>query len=191
MDNVEANQVLHPTLSSQDATYEGDMDDAGIKEGHGVEHFGESGDTYEGGFKHGRKAGLGVYRFADNSSHEGYYKEGKRSGPGIFRLPDGRALVGHFNDDLLQGQFLLWGPVGLFGRASCHLVTGESQDPFAYTLSKPEALAICASFGFGVPPTLPTAFRGKQKSGLALLIANVQEQAEKKQAEMMEAAQKR
>lgn len=48
-----------------------------------------NGDTFDGGWRLGRRHGKGVYVFASGSKYEGEWKEGEMTGWGVYITEDG------------------------------------------------------------------------------------------------------
>lgn len=63
-----------------------------------------NGDSYFGGYNHGKKSGLGWYVFLNGGSYAGSYLEGKRHGEGLIMMPDSGSYMGEFAEDKFHGQ---------------------------------------------------------------------------------------
>ncbi|XXQ36735.1 MORN repeat-containing protein 5 [Plasmodiophora brassicae] len=80
--------------------------------------------SFRGRFKHGLRAGFGVYSHEDGWRYEGHYLDDKRNGHGKWTDIDGQLLEGQWRADLfeghgrvmlangmiLEGQFTKWAP---------------------------------------------------------------------------------
>jgi hypothetical protein len=67
-----------------------------------------SGDTYEGGYKDGKKHGKGKYKYyVDGKLHEVYegrYRMGQRQGWGKMSFGNGDVYTGNFKADKASGR---------------------------------------------------------------------------------------
>ena len=174
------------TPRGQAGAYEGGLDEKGRRAGHGKIRY-EDGSHFEGGFANGEKEGLGVMYYADGASHEGEYKRGVRSGAGCYRFADGSCQLCHFERDRPKGHVLKWsaarGETWLLELSSTPNGMVRQMDVM-WKVDRPEALQISASYGYGMPPKAPTAFKdgGKAKS-ISALIAEARQRAETAAAE--------
>lgn len=54
------------------------------------------GESYEGGFKYGRREGSGIYTFSDGASFVGVFHDDQPKGKGVCTLPGGRCFHGDY-----------------------------------------------------------------------------------------------
>ncbi|GMH38168.1 hypothetical protein BSKO_06052 [Bryopsis sp. KO-2023] len=80
-----------------------------------------TGDSFFGGYKLGKKDGLGFYVFANGGSYIGNYSNGKRSEEGVMMMPDGGVYKGQFSEDKFHGEGAYFYPDG-----SCYIGVWEN-----------------------------------------------------------------
>lgn len=80
----------------------GSVDENGQPHGRGTLYF-QSGDRFEGKFKHGNKHGKGCFYFEDGSILQGGFVDDAISGTGVYTFPDGSYMVGSYTDGDLNG----------------------------------------------------------------------------------------
>eukprot|EP00835_Amoeboradix_gromovi_P000303 NODE_10_length_47437_cov_0.363429.p21 type:complete len:178 gc:universal NODE_10_length_47437_cov_0.363429:5260-4727(-) len=88
---------------SQISKYDGQRNDLHEREGTGKAYY-VNGDTYEGQFAHGKRNGLGTYKYFESgkevASYEGSWVLGYKEGTGKFVYNNGGVYTGNF----LKGQ---------------------------------------------------------------------------------------
>ena len=62
-----------------------------------------NGDSYDGAYKQGVRAGQGIYRFKNGAYYDGNWKDGEYDGKGILKYADGRIYEGDFVKDQPEG----------------------------------------------------------------------------------------
>ena len=83
-------------------TSKGSVDESGQPHGRGTLYF-QSGDRFEGKFKHGNKHGKGCFYFEDGSILQGGFVDDAISGTGVYTFPDRSYMVGSYTDGDLNG----------------------------------------------------------------------------------------
>ena len=58
--------------------------------------FLDNGDRYDGEWKHNKKHGTGIYKFAKGDYYEGVFEDGYKHGEGTYRYPNGDIYEGTF-----------------------------------------------------------------------------------------------
>lgn len=53
-----------------------------MREGRGKFEYADTGDEYEGDFKHNQKQGYGIYRYSNGDIYEGEFVDNKPEGRG-------------------------------------------------------------------------------------------------------------
>jgi hypothetical protein len=114
----------------QEATYEGEYNAAGQREGRGTVRYADGevyegewkadkmeghgtyraahGDVYEGEWKADKMEGRSTMRYADGDVYEGEYKANKKEGRGTYRFANGRAMVSRLKADAPVGKGTAW-----------------------------------------------------------------------------------
>ena len=60
--------------------------------------------TYKGGFKNGKRHGLGVYVWTNGDRYQGDFRDGKFSGRGVWIGANGDRYEGDFRNDSFSGR---------------------------------------------------------------------------------------
>ena len=81
----------------------------------------ESGDTYEGDFKDGKRHGKGVYSWKDGKKYEGRFENGIIEGKGTFTWSSGNKFKGNYKNNKIDGR-------GIFEWADGRRYEGEYKD---------------------------------------------------------------
>jgi len=89
-------------IEGKNFRYEGHVNSQGEKHGHGTLIF-NSGDRYEGQWKHNRMHGEGTYAFADGDKYVGQWQDNKMHGRGTYFYAGGDKYTGQFADDVKDG----------------------------------------------------------------------------------------
>ena len=89
-------------IEGKNFRYEGHVNAQGEKHGHGTLIF-NSGDRYEGQWKHNRMHGEGTYAFADGDKYVGQWQDNKMHGRGTYFYASGDKYTGQFADDVKDG----------------------------------------------------------------------------------------
>jgi len=83
--------------------YEGEFSVWGLYHGTGKLKRGDTGDIYEGGFKDGRKSGVGEMIFANGDRYSGDWLMGTKTGQGTYWFADGNEYKGDWANDRMEG----------------------------------------------------------------------------------------
>lgn len=75
--------------------------------GAGEIRYGRGSGSYVGGFKTGRRSGVGKRVWASGSEYEGEWKEDCMEGKGVYKNANGDMYVGEFRQDRYHGQGVL------------------------------------------------------------------------------------
>ena len=78
-------------------SYEGEFH-KGVYHGEGLFRFGSAGGSYRGGWRLGRKHGIGKRSYASGAEYEGEFAEDLISGKGIYKSAVGDLYVGSFKE---------------------------------------------------------------------------------------------
>jgi len=85
-------------------SYEGDVDEAGNRQGKGKMTY-DSGSCYEGGFVNDKfQCDKGTYRWSDGDEHVGQWKDGERNGKGSFTKADGSVEYSMYEQGQAKGE---------------------------------------------------------------------------------------
>ena len=72
---------------------------------YGIYRF-ANGDVYEGGWKDGKKYGIGKYTWVSGAIYKGGWSDNKKDGPGTYTWPDGNVYEGGYkNSKKDQGKY--------------------------------------------------------------------------------------
>ncbi|EGD75828.1 MORN repeat-containing protein 4 [Salpingoeca rosetta] len=106
---------IHEVKYDDGDIYKGHWNGDGKRDGLGVLKFADD-TTYKGEFSNGMNSGYGVLTFADGSKYEGQFSDGKYHGYGVFSGKDGMKYEGEFNDGKANGAGKVTFPDGSPGR---------------------------------------------------------------------------
>lgn len=108
-------QGIHEVKYDDGDVYKGHWNGDGKRDGLGVLKFADD-TVYRGEFSAGMTSGYGVLAFSDGSKYEGQFSDGKYSGYGVFTAKDGMKYEGEFSDGKANGSGKVTFPDGSQGR---------------------------------------------------------------------------
>ena len=83
--------------------YEGERNEAGEWEGHGIYRFSD-GASYEGEWVANQQHGRGTMNYASAASYTGDWRAGMKHGTGTYLWADGRIEIGFYDHDRSVGE---------------------------------------------------------------------------------------
>ena len=95
---------IHQKTFKEGATYQGQLNNEGFREGKGLFKYKENEDIYFGDWKDDKFDGFGTYVFTKGDRYNGELKDGRKNGKGIYYYANGNMYDGNWFNDKKHGH---------------------------------------------------------------------------------------